>query len=174
MSSVGKILVCLVAVILAGLTSRVHSAEVAGPNLENLLQNSPFGGLPGPKTAMKVETPLEFRGVLVEDGQQYFSLYEAASRYSRWVGLNEAGNPYTVQSYDDAKGTVKVEYQGHTLNLTLKRAVLLVSDPAIADPAAAADRRPVAVASNGYHIGHVAEEVRRQAAASLAASSAKK
>jgi hypothetical protein len=98
-------------------------AAYAAPSpLDNLLQNSPFGGQVAPKTAGRIDAPLEFRGVLTDGGGEIFSLYEASTRSSLWVGQNENGNSFTVRSYDRVNDTITVEYQGKTLTLELKQA----------------------------------------------------
>jgi hypothetical protein len=110
---------------------------------DSLLANSPFGQRPAGPDAGASNTPLEWRGVFVDHGETFFSLYDPSSRAARWVGLNEAGNPFTVRRYDAAKGTATVEYQGRELLLVLRQAKVLVSAPAA--PAAG----PTAVPGSG-------------------------
>ena len=108
----------------------------APATLDGLAHSSPFGGQVA-NAAGRTDMPLEFRSILVEGGEQFFSLYEVSSRSSLWVGLNESGNPYKVQSYDANKGEVSVEYQGRNLTLPLKQAkVVAMAQVAPPQPAA--------------------------------------
>ena len=115
----------IAATLLLGPLLHPAAGRAAPASLESLLQNSPFGGQAGAAAGAKVDATLEFRGVLVDRGEQFFSLYEASSHSSLWVGMNEPGNPFKVQSYDGAKATVNVEYQGRTLTLPLKQAKIV-------------------------------------------------
>ena len=109
--------------------------HAAAPTIDNLLQNSPFGGPGATGAGARSDAPLEFRGVLVEGGESYFSIYEAATHSSLWVGVNEPGNPYKVQAYDAVKGVVTVEYKGGLVTLPLKQAKVLVLAPTAPPPA---------------------------------------
>src|ERR1700694_153274 len=92
-----------------------------------LLANSPFGspraGAPGSGTS----EPLEFRGVLEENGNRIFSIYETATHRSNWVDLNDPVNEFSVKDYDAAHDSVTVEFQGNPLKLALKRAAPVVA-----------------------------------------------
>ena len=106
------------------------AAGLAAPaNLESLLQNSPFGNPAGAAAGVRPDATLEFRSVLLDRGEPFFSLYEASSHSSLWVGLNEPGNPFKVQGYDRDKATVTVEYQSRTLTLPLKQAKIVALAP---------------------------------------------
>ena len=106
------------------------AAGLAAPaNLESLLQNSPFGNPAAAAGGNRPDATLEFRGVLLDRGEPFFSLYETSSHSSLWVGLNEPGNPFKVQGYDRDKGTVTVEYQSRTLILPLKQAKIIALAP---------------------------------------------
>lgn len=155
---------------------QAQSEPPAASTYDSLLTNSPFGNaaLTGVAT---VNTPLELRGIIVDKGETFFSVYDPASRTSRWVGMNEAGNPYTVRSYDAAKSEVKVQYQGRELTLGLKQArVVAMSTPppappvAVAGPNPSGGPQPVAVAGNApagdeaQRLAQIAEEIRRRRA----------
>ena len=123
---------------------------------------------------------LEFRGVFTDQGEWFFSLYETGKRTSLWVGLNEPGNPFTVRSYDAAKETVTVEYQGRTLTLALKQAVIQPAEPVanrvapgggpgnVAQPAGGAAPANVAgaptSADEASKLARITEEIRRRRA----------
>ena len=110
-------------------------ARAAPAKLDSLLQNSPFQGSTSAQTGPRAETPLEFRGMFVDRGEQFFSLYETSSRSSQWVGLNEPGRPFKVQAFDGDKSAVTVEYQGRTLTLPLKQAKIVALPPMQPRPA---------------------------------------
>lgn len=141
----------------------------APTNLDDLVKNSPFGAPSATATGVTNDAPLEFRGVLVDGGEYFFSLYDPTTRFSQWVGLNEPGNPFIVHSYDRDKSVAAVEYQGRTLTLTLKQAKVV----ALAPSAAGAPPVPAGVAPNAavtsatddsIRLAAVAEEIRRRRA----------
>jgi hypothetical protein len=100
----------------------------AGPstekaNLNGLVTNSPFGSAKsGVSSAGNGGDPFEFRAVLGEDKEVLFSIYETATRRSNWVELNDPVNGFAVKSYDPAKESITVDYQGKSLTLAIKRA----------------------------------------------------
>ena len=90
--------------------------------VNGLLNNSPFGA---PKTVAGASTgaePLEFRAVLEENGNKFFSIYDTATRRSNWVEFNDPVNGFSVKTYDAAKEVVMIEYQGKVMTLAIKRA----------------------------------------------------
>lgn len=158
-----------IAVLLVMLSAIPMAEAQAEPaDLDGLARNSPFSGPPAPAAGNSADAPLEFRGVLVDQGETFFSLYDPSSRTSMWVGLREPGNPFTVQSYDAAKGLVQVEYRSRTLSLALKQAkvVALVSNPAAGGPATGtpATVAPSANSTEATRLAAVAEEIRRRRA----------
>ncbi len=150
--------------------------RAAAVDLDGLLSNPPFAAHAAPAaTGAAAESTLEFRGVLVDRGESFFSLREVSSRLSLWVGLNEPGHAFVVESYDPATEQVTVQYQGRTLTLSLKQAV--ISAAAAAAPIAAPAGSPPGLATDeARRLAAVAEEVRRrralreQAAAASAAT----
>ncbi len=140
-------------------------------DLNGLLQRSPFGATASGQTAT-AEGPLEFRSVLLDQGEYFFSIYQPSTHTSLWVSTNEAGNPFTVQSYDEKTETVKVDYQGRSLSLSLKQAKILafvqkmptapqtVQPPPGSPPNAA----PATSADEAGRLARIAEEVRRRRA----------
>ena len=150
------------------------ATEPAKPALDNLVKNSPFGSAASPVIAGAESGQLEFRGVIVDKGETFFSLFEPSTRQSQWVGLNESGAAYTVQGYDSATQTVKVLYRNQTLSLTLKRAQVIVQaapapttfpvttppTPGAPTPAVAASASP----DEAARLAQVAEEIRRRRA----------
>jgi len=135
-------------------------AAESSAGYDNLLANSPFGQRPAGADAGAGNGPLEWRGVFVDQGETFFSLYESSSRIARWVGLNEAGNPFTVRRYDPAKGTATVEYQGRELFLELRQAKVL----ALAAPATGPNAVPGPGLQPANAAGANSEEAKRLAA----------
>jgi hypothetical protein len=107
----------------------------------------------------------------VDGGETFFSLYDPTARLSMWVGLNEPGNPFTVQNYDPEKATAAVQYKGRVLNLALKQSKV-ASLPAQAGPSPlptnSSGPQPAAVAGGSgdeaSRLAAVAEEIRRRRA----------
>lgn len=145
------------------------------PPLDELVKNSPFGNAPAPGAAgAQSDAQLEFRGVLVDGGETFFSLYDTSTRSSLWVGLNEPGNPFVVESYDEAKGSVSVNFRGRVLSVALKQA-RIVAMPAAPMPAPGAGGPPAVVAGapgtvnavpadEAARLSQIAEEIRRRRA----------
>jgi len=159
---------------LAALTA--PAAEPAKGELDSLVKNSPFGSAttarnPGPESSQ-----LEFRGMFVDQGEQFFSFFESATNTSQWVGLKETGTPYTVQSYDAATNTVKVLFRNQPFTLTLKRAQIIVQAPPppaqfpVTSPPAVGPGQPGAAVGaptpgdEAARLAQVAEEIRRRRA----------
>ena len=157
----------------------VVAAPAQAPALDTLVKNSPFGNAPSPNAAAgNADTALEFRGVFVDAGEPFFSLYDVAGRRALWVGLKEPGNPFVVQAYDEAKGAVVVEYQGRTLTISLKQAKVVTLPPAAiatvtpgtpGAPGTAAPSATVVGAAGtppdeAVRLAQIAEEIRRRRA----------
>jgi len=149
----------------AGLLALAVPVYPAG--FESLLRSSPFGqpatGSAGGPTAQ----PLEFRGVMLEGGKEYFSIHETKTRNSMWLGFNEPGQPFLVREYDSARGIITVEYQGSVIALPLKNAVILVSSPGIARPAPTETKATAPTNSGGDRMRQLIEDARRRTAAKL-------
>ena len=147
----------------------VWSAELSAASYEELLKNSPFSQRAAVADVVTTATPLELRGVFVDHGEPFFSLCEVSTRTSRWVGLNEAGNPFTVRSYDPAKGQVKVSYQGRELVLGLKQATIIaLAAPAPVVPPPPGAPQPAATSTppndEAVRLAQIAEEIGRRRA----------
>jgi hypothetical protein len=162
----------VVPVIMSALMPVAHAASAS---LESLLRNSPFSGPTSAAPGARPDLPLEFRGMMVDRGEQFFSLYDTVSHASLWVGLNEPGNPFKVQNYDSAKATVTVDFQGRILTLPIKQAKIAAMAPGAPTPAAAPGVQtpggpplPNLNAANATEeaarLSAVAEEIRRRRA----------
>jgi hypothetical protein len=92
-------------------------------DLSGLVNNSPFGTLRSGGAGGNASTePFEFRAVLEENNNKFFSIYETATRRSNWVELNDPVNGFSVKSYDAGKQAIAVDYQGKTMTLAIKQA----------------------------------------------------
>lgn len=141
-------------------------------DLDSLLQNSPFGRTTAPAQPTSTE-PLEFRGIMVEDGIHYFSLRETASARSYWVTLHDGSSgSFVASDYDAANQRLTVDYQGTQLVLSLLTPDHLVAPPATAarpPPPASASARPTAGPSaspetEAERLRNIAEEIKRRRA----------
>lgn len=162
------------AFILAALAGAVEVRSAEAVNLDELLKQSPFGQrlTENANTSASAEaTALELRGVFTDQGEFFFSIYDTASRSSRWAGFNETGEAFVVKSYDDVKNEAKIEYQGREITVGLKQAKAAVlasspppipSGPTVSYASAAANSSapgPAAV-DEPTHLAQIAEEIR--------------
>lgn len=162
----------------------VTAAAGASQNWELLLERNPFVPYEPPKLPPpEPPPPYEFRGVSVENGVQYFSLYNLETKKAVWVtdGRNNSG--LQAQSYDRASGVVLADERGRSFRLALKEAKpinsivsRLRSDTAVA---AATTRStplpqmmPAGVSESG-RLDQVAEQIRNRRAQRLQAASAR-
>ncbi|MBI3878051.1 MAG: hypothetical protein HY300_19170 [Verrucomicrobia bacterium] len=148
------------------------AVAASAQDLNALLQRSPFGSANASGQTAAAEGPLEFRSVLFDQGEYFFSVYQPSTKTSLWVGLNETGNPFTVQSYDEKTETVKIDYQGRSLSLALKQAKIqafvqkMPTAPQTVQPQP--NGQPIAApgssAEEAARLARVAEEIRRRRA----------
>lgn len=82
---------------------------------------SPFLPPGGAPTGGQEGGALEFRGVMVANGESYFNILDTSSKKSAWVSINQGGRDYVVRSYDISSQTdaVVVDYQGRQIKLVL-------------------------------------------------------
>ena len=104
-------------------------------DLDALVKHSPFGE---PKSTTVTEKPsnLEFRGMYVDHGITYVSIYNTTTKLSSWVAQGEAPAglvPVSVKSYDADTDSIVLENAGQPVKLSLKQAVIGVA-PAAAAP----------------------------------------
>ncbi|MBW7896014.1 MAG: hypothetical protein H3C27_12920 [Opitutaceae bacterium] len=154
------------------LCAGLAGAPALAADFDSLLQNSPFGRT---TTAAQPSSaaPLEFRGIMVEDGIHYFSVRETASARSFWVTLHDGGaGSFVASEYDAANQRLTVDYQGTQLVLALVTPDHLVAPPASAarpPPPATASARPAAGPSSSpeaeaERLRNIAEEIKRRRA----------
>jgi hypothetical protein len=116
-------------------------ALASAVDLDALVKNSPFGEGKGATIAEKPSN-LEFRGMYVDHGVTYFSIYNTTTKLSAWVAQGEAPAglvPVTVKSYDADTDSIILENAGQPVKLSLKTAVIGTA------PAAGAPMPQVAV-----------------------------
>jgi hypothetical protein len=99
-------------------------------------------------------------------GGYAYCIYETAKKKDEWIGLNEPGHAFVVKSADPAKETVRVDYEGRTISLTLKVAKVASSGPAGAmgplQGAAPGAFVGASAADEQRRLDQVAQEVRRR------------
>jgi len=151
--------------------SGVSIAVASNASLNDLLRNSPFGRTAGQAGPNK-STSLEFRGVMVEGGVYYFSIFDPASALSSWVRINEESpHDYLAKSYDAANRQLTVQYQSAELVLAL----VANSNPQASSPPAATipaangpslsnSDRPPHTTPEAERLRKVADEIRRRRA----------
>lgn len=131
----------------------LSGAESAPDSFSVLLNNSPFGpARPNNAPAGATADVLEFRSVVAEQGRNLFSLHDPATRRSVWVALHEVEKGLSVEAYDAGRERLTVTYQGRTLTLPLKRAVVTaqaVPVPAGAAPVVASGKAGAAITDTG-------------------------
>lgn len=128
--------------------------------------------------AQKENSPIELRGVMQTSEGLMFGIYEPASQKGSWVKANETGHGYVVKSFDAARSSVSIEYQGRVQTLTLKEA-RFDGTVAVVPMAGAGQVRPAVMpgtqaavnpAEEAKRLENVANEVRRRRAARQAAT----
>ena len=152
------------------------AAGVAASPVDGLLNNSPFGAAPkGGQSADVGNQPLEFRAVLEENGQKLFSIYDTATKHSRWLTQNDASGDVVIKSYDEDAHTISLERNGQSLSLTLKsgpRIAQSVQPPmqpgmqpgAVGLPGQSAQQIMAAKGPEAQRMQQIAEEIRRRRA----------
>ena len=107
--------------------------------LDGLVKNSPFGQA-AERTAIGEAKPgtLEFRGMYVDKGVTYFSVYNSITKQSAWIAEGEvpANLPVTIVGFDAAAETLIVENAGQPVKLPLRTPVISAT-PAAPAPVAA-------------------------------------
>lgn len=152
-------------------------------DLNGLVTNSPFGSAKsGAAVGNNGNQPLEFRSYLEESNSKFFSIYDTNTHRSMWVELNDPVNGFSVKSYDAAKQTITIDYQGKPMTLAITRAPAavqvfqppaqatpqqpgpngMVQQPPVGQPGQAVPAGPSAV--DQQRIQQIQEEIRRRRA----------
>lgn len=144
-------------------------APAPAADLQRLVANSPFA--PAGSTGQAgAAGPLEFRGVFMDQGEYFFSLYNPATKASVWVGLNEPGQEFFVRSYDEGAQTIVAEFKGRNHALSLSKAPMAAVAQATPAPAPTGTATPTpAVAASAdsgeaKRLADLAAEIRRRRA----------
>lgn len=132
-----RLLVATIA--LTSLTATAHAA---------LSVESPF--LP-PRTSEKSRVTsqpnLELRGIRTLGAETMFSIFDLSEKKSLgWVQLGEPTRGLSIKEYRANRDAVTIEYQGQSMDLTMRQskvAVAAPSDPRLRVPAVARPLRPV-------------------------------
>ncbi len=130
--------------LVAGLASL--PALAGAVDLDALVKHSPFGEGKG-ATVTEKPSNLEFRGMYVDHGVTYFSIYNTTTKLSAWVAQGEgpAGLvPVSVKSYDAETDSIILENAGQPVKLSLRSAVIGVA------PAAPAPMPQVAAGTTNF------------------------
>ena len=158
----------LIFILLCTLASgRLAAASLSADKLNGLLNNSPFGASRANSAAgTGTGDPLEFRAVLEEGGKQFYSIYEAATKRSTWMELNDPVNGLSVKGYDAAHDTVTVDFRGKSMSLAIKRAAPVAQVAML--PGGAGPGNQVSPGGNAsidqQRLQQVQEEIRRRRA----------
>lgn len=124
----------------------------AALELDGLVKNSPFGQATE-RTAIGEAKPgtLEFRGLYVDNGVTYFSVYNSITKQSAWIAEGEVPTnlPVTIKGYDAASETLIVENAGQPVKLPMRTAVISATAAPAPAPVAAAPVPTVAPAVGG-------------------------
>jgi len=128
-------------------------AAVPAVELEGLVKNSPFGQA-AERTVIGEAKPgtLEFRGLYVDKGVTYFSVYNSITKQSAWIAEGEvpANLPVTIVGFDPAAETLIVENAGQPVKLPLRTPVISATPAApVAAPVPVAPQVVAAPAVGG-------------------------
>ena len=109
-------------------------AKPAAVDLDALVANPPFGAGAAPKPGGVVATTSEYelRGMYQDGGKTYFSLYNAATKQSRWVAKDEAATDPALPSFkafDPETQTLTVEVNGRPAQVAMKAATVSKYEP---------------------------------------------
>jgi hypothetical protein len=112
--------------------------------------------------------PIELRGIMSTPNGASFCIYDTVKKKNTWVGLNEAGYDFIIRASDPATDSVKVDYQGRSMKLTLRAAKVASAGPAGTGPPNVTSQVLSSVTTNPTpgdeqkRLDAVAQEVRRR------------
>lgn len=96
-------------------------------DLESLTKNSPFGGSSKPATPDAAPSTLEFRGMYVDAGIAYYSIYNSLTKQSSWVAEGEEPSvnvPVVIKGFDLTTETLTIDNAGQAQKMELHQAVV--------------------------------------------------
>lgn len=115
------------------------AAVTVSPKWEVLLKNDPFGTTIPPEPPPPEPTAqLELRGVMVEGGKYWFSVYDVATKKETWVQKDDMIASARVKDFDEARDQLTLESPGHRFALALKQTKLIALPAASHNPSALA------------------------------------
>ena len=89
-------------------------------DFKHLLENSPFGSSIQVEKAQEQSHPLEFKGILVENGTTYFSIHDPETTRSAWAQLHEKTKlDFEVLAYNQSLRQITVNHRGTEIKLVL-------------------------------------------------------
>lgn len=114
------------------------AATQAAVDLDALAKNSPFGGGTSTGAVPSIDTGgLELRGMYVDGGKTYFSIYNATTKQSAWVAqgdLPTKDQSLGVRAFDRNSGVATVDAGSRTVQLVLKQASIAKYEAPKEDP----------------------------------------
>jgi len=114
------------ALTLAGATLLAGVMPLAAMDLDGLVKNSPFGQSNTGALGGRDTKPgtLEFRGLYVDAGVTYFSIYNNQTKQSSWVAQGQAPSgpvAVSVKDYDPINEVLVIENAGQPVKLPLRQ-----------------------------------------------------
>ena len=89
-------------------------------DFNSLLKNSPFGPSMLVEKPLEQSHPLEFKGILVENGTTYFSIHDPETTRSAWAQLHEKTKlDFEVLAYNPSHRQITVNHRGTEIKLVL-------------------------------------------------------
>lgn len=142
----------------------------AGVMGADLAPTSPFltANAAAAGSAASPSGPIELRGIMSTPDGIAYCIYDTTKKKDTWVGLNETGHDFVVRTADPGSDSVKVDYQGRSVNLTLRAAKVASAGPAGTGPPIATSQVLSSVSANPTpgdeqkRLDAVAQEVRRR------------
>jgi hypothetical protein len=113
----------LVAATLLGMVGSASAID-----LEGLVKNSPFGAAAAGGLANAAPGTLEFRGMYVDRGVSYYSIYNLQTKQSSWVAEGEAASvnvPVVIKGFDAANEALLVDNAGQPQRMELHQAIVV-------------------------------------------------
>jgi len=142
--------------LLVALALLAGTAGASALELDGLVKNSPFGQATERVIGEAKPGTLEFRGMYVDNGVTYFSVYNSITKQSAWIAEGEVPTnlPVTIKGYDAASETLIVENAGQPVKLPMRTAVISATPAApVAAPVAPAPVATVAPAAAAPQFG---------------------
>jgi hypothetical protein len=97
-------------------------------DLEGLVKNSPFGASVNNGVANAAPGTLEFRGMYVDAGVPYYSIYNLQTKQSTWVAEGEPASvnvPVVIKGFDPSTESLLVDNAGQPQRMELHQAIVV-------------------------------------------------